>query len=154
MPVRDIHFINKTTVPTINHVTIKPSPIHGFGLFADKDFAENMMLCTLDGQWLEPEEYQRLKEGYSDGESPSPLNNLLVECNGLSGKVLARAYRTHYSWINHSSEPNVYLHQKGHAPLSLRTLRPIKAGEELVLDYSKETMPDVGYSERSKELLK
>lgn len=149
----DLEFVRRVTVPTVSGAIIQPSPIHGFGLFAQRPFRQREMLCILDGQILEVDEYATIKAAYDESSAPDRLRNMLIECNGINGKILARGYRTHYSYINHGEEPNVHLvSEEGH-PLMVRAMRDIAAGEEFIIDYRKENLPLVGFSPDTLETL-
>lgn len=135
MSTLDLDFLRQSTIPSISGALIKPSPIHGFGLFAEQLFRAREMLCRLDGQLLEISEYLAITTSYNENKGDDKLKNLLIECNKINGRILARAYRTHYSFINHSTEPNADLTKKEGGPLVLRALKDIQEGEEILIDY-------------------
>lgn len=111
---------------------IKPSPIHGRGLFAAKAIPAGTLLCQLDGQLIR---YADLLES----ELHTLMDPALLEWNALPDDfILLRPIRTKYSFINHAFEANCLLLG---CPPSLWTQNDIAAGEELVLDYTKERLP-------------
>lgn len=55
------------------------------------------------------------------------------------GVFLVRPLRTKYSFINHSRNPNLEI---DFSTMEIRTLREIKTGEELTLDYLKEKLSE------------
>lgn len=117
--------------PVVNNIQgtqIRPSTIHGMGLFATSDLDAGLLLCTLDGQIVEWDLYK---------QNPSVL-----EWNSLDGvRLLLRPVRTKYSYINHSRVPNCEVVGLSGDRVCVRTTRAIKTSEELLLDYRKETLP-------------
>lgn len=111
-------------VDNLAFTVIKPSKIHGFGLFATQFIAEGTPLGTLDGQII-----------------PESLHNkfeLTYEWNAIEiGTLLVRPYRTKYSYINHHRTPNLVLIG---LPIVVTALNDIKKGQELTLDYRKESL--------------
>jgi hypothetical protein len=102
---------------------IRPSTIHGDGLFATNNIIANSILGVLDGQ-LVPWDEQF---------------STAFEWNAISeSQLLIRPLRTKYSYINHSRSPNLQLE---YHPLRVTALKGIKADEELTLDYRKEPLP-------------
>ena len=102
---------------------IRPSTIHGDGLFATNSINANSILGILDGQ-LVPWDEQF---------------STAFEWNAISeSQLLIRPLRSKYSYINHSRTPNL---QREYHPLRVTALKDIKAGEELTLDYRKEPLP-------------
>lgn len=123
--MQSAHHKTDNVLPTIAHASIKDKPGRGQGLFARKRLPANHLLCILDGQWLEPEEYERLKSSES-----APF----IEYNQHRGLILARAHRTHFSFINEAGQgANVAITQDGYGPLMLRTLTEIAEGEEILI---------------------
>lgn len=117
----------------IKDTYIAKSSIHGYGLFADKAFAEHSFLCALDGQKIEWSFYLKLRESLNVSES-------FIEWNALSEDILLlRLLRTKYSFINHSRAPNLILQvDKSSSTVSVYTLKNIKKDDELFLDYRNE----------------
>ena len=106
---------------------ISQSTIHGHGLFASEGFFTDEQLCLLDGQRVPWSVYSR-REGFSG------------EWNAISGDVLViRPFRTRYYYINHSRSPNLQVLED---PLRVVALRDIAAGDELLLDYRREPLPE------------
>lgn len=111
---------------------IRPSPIHGLGLFASEPIAAGMKLCFLDGQKVPWEVFQ----AYTP-----PAAAPFVEWNALSPTtLLVRYVRTKYSFINHSRQPNCLLCKLA-GRLHIEAIRHIPVGEELTLDYRREPLP-------------
>ena len=65
--------------------------------------------------------------------------NFHGEWNALeNGKFLVRKNRTSYGFINHSKNPNCYITKDMH----IKILKNIQCGEEIFLDYRKESLPE------------
>lgn len=78
-------------------------------------------------------------------------NYFFMEWNALDQKtLLVRAFRTKYSYINHSKTPNVKVFSFPHRIIALKD---IEIGEELTIDYNAEPLRD-GYFTAEKEFLK
>jgi hypothetical protein len=119
--------IPSAVINNIANTNITHSTIHGHGLFSTKSFETGQELCLLDGQKIPWSIYSK-KEGFSG------------EWNATTGDILVvRPFRTRYYYINHSRSPNLRVVEN---PLRIMTLRNIKAGEELLLDYRAEPLPD------------
>lgn len=117
---------------------ILPSALHGLGLFADTHIPRNTRLCVLDGQIVSYETYHTLRDRLD--LSHSAKDYLFMEWNALSeGNLLVRMFRTKYSYINHSHTPNTHL--IGNPP-ELWSITAISPGEELLLDYRREALPE------------
>lgn len=91
-------------IENIKNVEVKPSPIHGMGLFATKKISKHTLLCKLQGQRISREDYLRILK---KGKSSNP--NFFVEKYSLgNGDVAAMPFRTHYSYINHDDKCSIY----------------------------------------------
>lgn len=124
-PLADVSLELTDVVDNIKKSTISESPIHHLGLFATEAIVPGEVLGFLDGQVVS----WRLQQKYG----------LSYEWNALSDEILlVRPYRTKYSYINHSREPNLELASE---PLRVVALRKIQRGEELTLDYRGESLP-------------
>lgn len=104
---------------------VRPSPIHGRGLFTEVDVAEGQLLGVLDGQAVDP----TVRPEVLFGE----------EWNALAeDRLLVRPIRTKYGFINHAPDPNCELVDEGRV---IRALRDVPAGTELTLDYTAQPLP-------------
>lgn len=98
---------------------VKKSPVHGYGVFAAQDLAENEVI----------EECHTLF--YRDEDNP--LFDYSFESEGAS--ALPLGFGCIY---NHSSTPNVsYSHDRGRRLIIFKTLAPIRQDEELFSSYGK-----------------
>ncbi len=137
-------FVEAHTIKNIEHTQIKPSEIHGFGLFATQDLPMHKTLCKLTGQIMTKPEYKKLVESLTP-----VLGDLsfyfLMECNHIGNPdlLMVRSFRTYWSYINHSIEPNCFFEVRTQ---QLYPLRNIKRGEELTFDYRVEPL-DSAYLE-------
>lgn len=124
-------------VDNIKNTVIKPSLIHGYGLFAKSALAAGTVLTVLDGQRVDYDFYYRICDKFDLKDEIK--NQLFMEWNCISGDMLlVRQFRTKYSYINHSRTPNCKL--MGFPP-TLWTCTEIKEGDELTLDYRDEPLP-------------
>lgn len=116
-------------INNIPGTTIGVSQVHGFGLFAGYEVSKGSLLAILDGQiipwWLHEEK------------------ELTEEWNALpGGRILVRPYRTKYYYVNHSREPNLIVEWGADGEVSLVAFQRIMVGEEFLLDYRKEPLPE------------
>lgn len=125
-------FINKlksipnNIIDNIPNTSISHSSIHGFGLFANKDFKLNEKIGAIDGQLVERKHIHNFRKsnkihGYNEWTAIS------------EDKLLARPFRTKYGYINHSRLPNIKL-----VGVEIITIREIKKNEEIFIDYRQE----------------
>jgi hypothetical protein len=113
-------------IETIPGTTVGPSSIKGRGLFAQRAWAAGEVLTVMDGQVVDVTQY------------PAVIDAL--EWNALSPeRLLVRAVRTSYGFMNHSSRPNVSIDDDGR---TVRAGRAIGPGDELTLDYFAQPVPE------------
>ena len=117
-------------VDNIEGTRISSSSIHGYGLFAERVIERGVMLAELDGQIVSYDLNFRAKN--------------FMEWNALTGdRILVRPYRTKYSFINHSRDPNCRVRVDCHkAIVILESTTDIPPGAELLLDYRNEALPE------------
>jgi len=133
----DLAFVRTATLDTIKNTLIDKSSIHGFGLFASKAIEAGQVLYEFDGQAVSVEDYNKIE--MLVGEQIGPYKNyIFMECNYLDEyTLLVRNFRTKYSYINHSRSPNVEIRQH---PMHLVSIKTIQSGDELTIDYRKESL--------------
>nr|WP_315520148.1 SET domain-containing protein [uncultured Campylobacter sp.] len=145
---KDIDFINETVIDNINFTYIAESKIHGFGLFANKNLDSGTILCFLDGQVMNWDHYDEIAKSINLGKYQ---NYIFMEWNALSDKtLLVRAFRTKYSYINHSSEPNVEIKYN---PIRIEIIKQINKNDEIVIDYNKEPLKKEYLDDKEKGFL-
>lgn len=145
----DLYFINKNVIDNIKFTYIAESKIHGFGLFADKNLDSGIILCFLDGQVINWDHYDEIARTINLGKYQ---DYIFMEWNALdTNTLLVRAFRTKYSYINHSSEPNV---EVKYNPIRIETIREIREGDEILIDYNKETLKQSYLDNQEKNFLK
>ena len=144
---RDLLFVRANTKVLSAGAEIRNSPVHGFGLFAVKNwYINDVFVENLGGQVLSHDEYELLQARLAPGLGRM-RRFFFMEWNALPGdRLLARPFRTQYSYINHSTEPNVRIEPLPCGGLSLVISRDIEPGGEFFLDYRLEPLPR-GYFE-------
>jgi hypothetical protein len=111
-------------IETIPDTEVAPSRVHGRALFARRAWFPDEVLGTLDGQVVDVGHYPAV---------------MALEWNALSPeRLLVRAIRTSYGFMNHSTSPNVSIDDDG---VTMRACLPIAPGEELTLDYFAQPVP-------------
>ena len=115
-----------------NYVMLKPSPVHGIGVFAIKDIPKGCrsIFSKGTGGWV--------RLSFEEVEQLPPHSRNLVETYCLYDE-------THYFvpdygfklmdlvlYLNHSSTPNIASINEGE---EFEALRDIQEGEELLVDY-------------------
>ena len=112
-------------------ILVGPSRIHGQGAFAARDFDEGEQIGTYEGK-----RYSARQVGRRSWDAG------LTYVFGLSdGSVIDAAVGGNSTkHLNHSCAPNCEAYEEtgpdGDAHIVFYALRPIRAGEELFLDYS------------------
>lgn len=125
-------------LPTIPNAAVRNSPIHGLGLFNTHPLNSGDVLTRLDGQ--------RIVVAYAPGVL------FTLEWNALTKtELLVRPIRTSYGYINHSRMPNLAIDDRTQ---EIRALRRIDAGEELLLDYLDQPLPEAYLNHPNAEYLR
>jgi len=124
-------------IDNLKYSLISSSDIHGFGLFSNTNIQKNTVLGILDGQTIPWALHTKL--------------DLTLEWNAVDEEMLlVRPYRTKYSYINHSRNPNLVLLYN---PLRVSTLKDIKNNNEMTLDYRNEPLPQEYIENKGKNYL-
>jgi hypothetical protein len=113
-------------IETIRGTEVRTSRIQGRGLFAQRAWAPGEVLTLMDGQVIDVTRY------------PAVIETL--EWNALTPeRLLVRAIRTSYGFMNHSTRPNVSIDGDGR---TTRASWAIASGDELTLDYFAQPVPE------------
>jgi len=107
---------------------IRDSRLHGKGVFTEYLIKKDEVIVELDGDIISTEE---LGDGslYPSGEWNAIGDDL----------YLVRGDRTIYGFINHSRNPNAEI---SFADYKIRALRDIEIGEEITIDYRRESLSE------------
>jgi len=117
-------------VNNIQNTEIRPSIVHGNGLFSLAEIKENTTLTYLTGQIL-PSSFVKKYD------TPTREWNAIHE-----NFFLYRFARTKYGFINHSRDKHNCEVSFSYPVVSLIASKDIKNGDEILLDYRKEAFPD------------
>lgn len=116
-----------SVVNNVPRTSIKPSKIHGYGLFSDIFIEKDSVAGYLDGQVLDVKDCKNIM--------------FEEEWNSLSSEyLLVRPIPTKYRFINHSYDPNLRF------DLFRRVLmvkREVAINDELTLNYLEHGIPQI-----------
>jgi len=133
----NLSHVRELTLDNINATRIDKSTLHGFGLFATQSIKQGCILCLLDGQVIDKQIYDHICSALLPSIN-GIQSYLFMECNYLNEhEILARTFRTKYSYINHSSRPNVSIR---YHPIRVVANQNITEGSELTIDYREEPL--------------
>ena len=105
-----------------------PSPIHRWGVFAEEPIPAKRRVIEYTGKRITDEEADAL----------SSRNHIYLFSLGNNRNIDGASGGSGAQYINHSCEPNLIARDmRGHVWYS--SLRPIAAGEELLVDYRLES---------------
>ncbi|MGN6185636.1 MAG: SET domain-containing protein [Thermoanaerobaculia bacterium] len=108
----------------MDHLEVRPSRIHGKGVFARKRLAARRKIGEFLGELISVREARR--------RAKHAAVVTIVEFE--DGKALDVATDPCLRYVNHSCRPNTFL-RRANRRVELYTLRDIKPGEELTCDY-------------------
>lgn len=111
---------------------VKPSKLHGNGVFALRDIPEGTRILQYAGKRLTPEQADTLFPVNPD----EPFHTFFFALS--NGKIVDGGQGGNDSrWINHSCAPNCEGHENADGSrVFIVAMRNIAAGEELLYDYS------------------
>jgi SET domain-containing protein len=124
-------------IDNIQHTCIRPSPVHGRGLFATRSLKKDGLLCVLSGQMISENDYQALIK-----QASLPRELFMEKFRIDESRIVITPFRTKYSYINHSNEPNIYSYLVGHN-LHVFASVDINFGEEILDKYNLKKHIDV-----------
>jgi SET domain-containing protein len=147
---KNLSHVRELTLDNISGTQINKSDIHGFGLFAIEKIKQGTILCVLDGQIIEKKTYDHICASLlTSVKDIAPY--LFMECNYLNDhEILARTFRTKYSYINHSSMPNVSIR---YHPIRIVVSQDISPGTELTINYLQEPLTKAYLAKPEKQFL-
>jgi uncharacterized protein len=119
----------KAAPNTSRRIQVRRSGVHGKGVFALQDLPEGETLIEYVGEIITWKEAQRRHPW--NPEDPNHTFYFHID----DGRVIDAAHGGNAArWINHSCEPNCEADEE-EGRVFIKTLRNIKAGEELNYDY-------------------
>ena len=121
--------MSKKAVAPVRRIQVRRSGVHGKGVFAVRDIAQGETLIEYVGEIID---WEQAKERHPhDPRNPQHTFYFQVsETHVIDARVGGNSSR----WINHACSPNCEAdEQDGH--VFIRTLRDVRAGEELSYDY-------------------
>jgi SET domain-containing protein len=108
----------------MSRVDVRPSRIHGKGVFARKAIEARRKIGEIDGELVTVAEARRRARG---------LRCIaVVELD--DGMAIDASHGGEMRHVNHSCAPNTFMRRFGHR-VEVYALRAIEAGEELTCDY-------------------
>jgi len=115
--------VNFTWITPKSEVKQSDIPDSGNGRFATEDIEEGELILILGGLMLTEDEYQQIRKRF-----PFVSGLLIHEDFKIHQVNILSDYN---GTLNHSCGPNVYIDGQ----VAIKTLKPVKAGEEFFLDY-------------------
>lgn len=128
-------YLEMRSVPFSQTLAVRRSPIHGWGLFALKDFPQGVMIVEYVGEVIRAAMGDAREQRYEDDGLGSCYlfrldRDAIVDATRIGG--MAR-------FINHCCDPNAdALHitlENGETRIVISARRTIRAGEEITYDY-------------------
>ncbi|MFA5806235.1 MAG: SET domain-containing protein [Melioribacteraceae bacterium] len=108
------------------YIEVKESPVHGKGLFAKIDIPEEEVLSIIKGEFIDGFECVRREE--------EDNSYIFWHCDDNYIDVKNESMK----FINHDCDPNCYVNDGDETTLTLISIRQIKSGEEISIDYDYE----------------
>jgi SET domain-containing protein len=109
-------------------ITRRRSKVHGWGVFADTRITKNTRIIDYAGEKISHQESSRREQRY--------MKRGTIWCFQINRRWVrdARVGGNIARFINHSCQPNCYVHILGDV-IWIRAARNIRKGEELTYDY-------------------
>lgn len=115
-----------------NYVVVKGSKIHGYGIFASTDIPKDKTIMKIQGEVISGEECER-REDEEDNVYIFWLDDETYVDTANTKKI---------RFINHNCDYNCEVEEDEDGGLMLVADKPIKAGDELTIDYGYEDIYD------------
>ncbi len=112
-------------------VIVKPSGIHGDGIFSTVDILEGVSIMVIRGEVISEAECERRE---------NEDNNVYIFWNGDNYIDVANTDKIKY--INHNCDANCHVEDRDEESLWLVASRNVAAGEELTIDYGYDEIYD------------
>ena len=114
------------------HVVVRGSKIHGFGIFTSVNIPKNKVIMRIEGDIISGEECERREE---------EEDNVYIFWNG-DDCYIDTSNTSKIRYINHNCDYNCEVEEDENGGLILVADADIKAGEELTIDYGYEDIYD------------
>lgn len=117
--------------PMHKHLEVKPSKMHGLGLFAKRDFKTDELIITYHGQNVTLNERDRRAKDYEKDDKE-------VYFFQLKNRIIDATVEGNFArYSNHSCKPNaIVVRCSSNLKLNYVAMENISAGEEIYIDYS------------------
>jgi uncharacterized protein len=112
-------------------VLVKPSGIHGMGVFANADIPDGANIMIISGEVIDEAECIRREE---------EDKNVYIFWNG--DNYIDTVNTNVIKYINHNCDCNCEVTDRDENSLYLTAIRDIKSGEELTIDYGYDEIYD------------
>lgn len=106
------------------NIIVKPSGIHGDGIFTTTDIPEGTRIMVISGEVIGAEECERRE---------NEENNVYIFWNGDNYIDVSKTDKIKY--VNHNCDANCHIEDRDENSLWLVASRDIRSGEELTIDY-------------------
>lgn len=122
-----------------DYIVVLDSSIQGKGIFTTKPCEAGEILMIIAGETINADECLRREEEEA---------NVYIFYND-DDAYIDTAMTAKIRYINHSCEPNAQVKDRDRESLYLVALRPILAGEEIMIDYDYEEIYNICFSQNS-----
>jgi SET domain-containing protein len=106
------------------YLTVKPSAVHGRGLFTTQAFQKGDRLAIITGPLINLAEALRQEREEANYYIYCHSDDVFIDASGGIGR-----------WVNHSCEPSAEVTGRDEATLWLIAGRDLVPGDEITLDY-------------------
>lgn len=110
------------------YVVVKGSNIHGYGIFASTNIPKNKVIMKIEGDVISGDECERRED---------EENNVYIFWQD-DDNYIDTANTNKIKFINHNCDYNCEVEEDENGGLILVADKPIKAGDELTIDYGYE----------------
>jgi SET domain-containing protein len=107
-----------------NNILVKESPIHAKGIFTNSDIPKDELVIVVQGEVISGKECERRED---------EENNVYIFWNGRYYIDTVKTLKIKY--INHDCDANCEVMERDKETLNLVSIKDIKAGDEITMDY-------------------